>query len=112
MQQGYKTKQSLKAAETIYRLRQQGWAHQKIADEIGKTLAIVTQTAKKETTYQYKAFEDPFLEYIASRTAKGIEKALEEKILAEMEKLREADLIKILLYWTGVEDGILRDLAK
>jgi hypothetical protein len=107
----YRTEENRNLAETVYRLRHRGWTHQEIADETGNTLAIIIQIANRELDFRCMAFEYPFLEYIATRTAKAIKKCLGKSILGEPEKLNGMEQVKALICWPGVSDGVMKDLA-
>jgi transcriptional regulator len=101
-----------KLAKTIFKLRQYGWTYQKIADELGLTLPLIMQFAKRETTYRCKAFKHPFIEYISPRTGKAIKRRLGEDILAEPEKLNGMGQVKAVRIWPGASDGVMKDLAE
>lgn len=73
---------------------------------------MVVQTARNESAYRCRAFEYPFLEYIATRTANGMRKALGESILGEPEKLSGVEQVKALVCWPGMKDKVMRDLAE
>jgi hypothetical protein len=101
-----------KLAKTIFKLRQYGWTYQKIADELGLTLPLVMQISKRETTYRCNAFKYPFIEYISQRTENVIRKSLGDHYFEMPEELILTENLKAMIFWHGVGDGVMRDLAQ
>jgi len=107
----YRTEEARKQAETIYRLRQQGKAYKEIASHEGLSYQNTIQKYRKECLFRDRAFYYPFIEYISARAEKAIRKSMGEEMLACPESLNNPEALRNLLFWPGVNNGTLENLA-
>jgi transcriptional regulator len=111
MLHSYNSEETRQRAETIYKLRLHGYSFVQIAKHVGTSYTNASVIFKKECKLRKLAFDGPFVEWLSSRAANAIRRALGEEIFAAPEELRETANVKKLLLFPGVSDGVMIELA-